>query len=585
VNFINRTFDSFRSVFSDPLFPYLGTYSVSALLAGVLGYLTLIHTEMRSRPWFGTLVSTLSLWSAVAAGGLLLPGQSIQFLVQRIWALLGLSVVMLWVVFTAHYTLRSPRTNPVVRTFGVVYVLLLVLAVTIPYHDLYYASLTYHRTPFFHTETTPGPARILVVGYTIAGICIGTYYLWRLFEGSRHRSRTPTVVLAVAVLLGFVPFLASELRRTPVQTYNHTIFGVSVFVLGVSYSVYRHSFYDLAPIARDTLVDEIDDPMFVVDSNLRLVDYNAAATTILPGFTVDRVGASFPELRPELAEIVGEPPPDRREECTLSVAGDSRHFSVLVSDVTVYAESEGSVILLRDITERRERERQLEETKAGLEEANEKLDDFASLVAHDLRNPLTVAIGFLEVAAETGNPEHFERVASAHDRIERLVEDVLALARGETTIEDPEPIDLGAVAAEAWQYVDTGGATFRVADDVPVVAGDAGHLTQLFENLFRNAVEHGGVDVTVTVGRLADGAGFYVEDDGTGIPSDRQSELFERGVSSDEGGTGLGLSIVATVANAHGWAASATEGSDGGARFEFDTSGRPVSAEGTPVDD
>lgn len=91
--------------------------------------------------------------------------------------------------------------------------------------------------------------------------------------------------------------------------------------------------------------------------------------------------------------------------------------------------------------------------------------------------------------------------------------------------------------------------------------------------------------MTVTVGRLADDAGFYVEDDGPGIPSDRRSAVFERGVASDEGGTGLGLSIVATVANAHGWAVSATEGSDGGARFEFDTTGRPVAASGPPVED
>jgi len=204
-----------------------------------------------------------------------------------------------------------------------------------------------------------------------------------------------------------------------------------------------------------------------------------------------------------------------------------------------------------------------------LHRQNERLDQFASVVAHDLRNPLSAAMGFLEIAEETGNAEHFEKVESAHDRIERLIEDLLTLARGETTIENAEEIDLESITTEAWGYVDTGEATLTVADGVPTVTGDAGRLTQLFENLFRNAVEHGGADITVTVGRLDENDEFYIEDDGNGIPSERRDEVFKHGVTSSEGGTGFGLSIVADIAKAHGWTVSVTDGTDGGARFEF----------------
>jgi len=204
-----------------------------------------------------------------------------------------------------------------------------------------------------------------------------------------------------------------------------------------------------------------------------------------------------------------------------------------------------------------------------LHRQNERLDQFASVVAHDLRNPLSVATGFFEIAEETGNAEHFEKVKSAHDRIERLIEDLLTLARGETTIEDTEEINLESITTEAWGYVDTEEATLTVADGVPTVTGDAGRLTQLFENLFRNAVEHGGADVTVTVGRLDEDGGFYVADTGSGIPPERRDEVFQYGVTSSEGGTGFGLSIVADIAKAHGWTVSVTEGTDGGARFEF----------------
>lgn len=207
--------------------------------------------------------------------------------------------------------------------------------------------------------------------------------------------------------------------------------------------------------------------------------------------------------------------------------------------------------------------------EAELHRQNERLDQFASVVAHDLRNPLSVATGFLDIVEETGDAEHFEKVESAHDRIERLIEDLLTLARGETTIEDTEEINLESITTEAWGYVDTEEATLTVTDEVPTVTGDAGRLTQLFENLFRNAVEHGGADVTVTVGRLDEDGGFYAEDTGSGILQERRDEVFKHGVTSSDGGTGFGLSIVADIAKAHGWTVSVTDGSDGGARFEF----------------
>ncbi len=76
----------------------------------------------------------------------------------------------------------------------------------------------------------------------------------------------------------------------------------------------------------------------------------------------------------------------------------------------------------------------------------------------------------------------------------------------------------------------------------------------------RNAVEHGGEDVTVTVGELDDG--FYVEDDGPGIPENARDNVFDVGYSTTEDGTGFGLSIVKQVADAHGWTIRVTDGSE-----------------------
>jgi len=96
---------------------------------------------------------------------------------------------------------------------------------------------------------------------------------------------------------------------------------------------------------------------------------------------------------------------------------------------------------------------------------------------------------------------------------------------------------------------------------------DEAKLKQIIENLLRNAVEHGGSEVTVTIGDFE--GGFYVEDTGDGISPDKQTKIFETEYSGDEDGTGLGLVVVEQNVHAHGWEIDVTTGSDGGARFEI----------------
>ena len=221
----------------------------------------------------------------------------------------------------------------------------------------------------------------------------------------------------------------------------------------------------------------------------------------------------------------------------------------------------GTVGILRDITERIERERELERH-------NERLRDFSRIVSHDIRSPLTVAQGNLELARETGETKRYlSKAEEALDRLEAIVEDLLTLAREGSAIEDPEPIDIGRVAEEATLVVDTTNATVDIAVDGATVRGEANRLRRLFENLYRNAIVHGGPDVTIHVGILEDG--FYVEDNGPGIPEADRERVFESGYTTNEDGSGFGLNIVEEIAASHGMAVRVTTGELGGARFEI----------------
>lgn len=241
--------------------------------------------------------------------------------------------------------------------------------------------------------------------------------------------------------------------------------------------------------------------------------------------------------------------------------GPERWFRSIAEPVV----EDGEVVALRgtfqDITERKRREKQLKRQ-------NERLDQFAGLVSHDLRSPLHVAKGHLDLAEKEGASTHLAAVGQALDRMDDIIEDLLTLTWGGQDL-SPEEFDvhsLADLAKAGWDQIDTANATLQIESEANLRAEER-RFQRLLENLFRNAVDHGGERVTARVGAL-DG-GFYVEDDGPGIPADEREEVLEAGYSSEEEGTGLGLSIIKSIAESHGWTLSITEREEGGGRFEF----------------
>jgi len=225
-----------------------------------------------------------------------------------------------------------------------------------------------------------------------------------------------------------------------------------------------------------------------------------------------------------------------------------------VADEPAEPATRRGAVVFTDVTDYRER---LDERADRIE----RLERAIAVVSHDLQNPLDYAGARLDAARETGESEHFEKLRKALDRIERVSRDAMALTA--TDVETTTRVDLEALASDAFETVDADDATLDIGT-LPTVEGDPRRLESLFENLFRNAVEHGG-DVIVT-DMIADG--FAVADDGPGLDESEREQAFEPGYSTDDGGTGLGLAIVERTAAAHGWRVEVSD-ADGGARFEF----------------
>lgn len=222
---------------------------------------------------------------------------------------------------------------------------------------------------------------------------------------------------------------------------------------------------------------------------------------------------------------------------------------------------------IRNISTRKWREEELREREQQLERQNERLDAFASVVSHDLKNLFSVASGGVELTKRTGELSNLDRVENAHDRMEELVEDVLTLAREGQTVEQLEPVTLDAVAKEAWENIDTDCATLALENANIDILADEGRLKQVLENLFHNAVQHGGSDVAIEVAQK--NGTILIADEGPGIPESKGDSVFDYGYSTRDDGNGYGLAIVRSIVEAHEWEIEVATSEEGGATFEI----------------
>jgi len=369
-----------------------------------------------------------------------------------------------------------------------------------------------------------------------------------------------------------------EYRLTPL-----VIDGTVEGVVGVTREVTEQRKHEME-IARQRSIlkaqqEAVIDGILVVDEDDTIVSYNERFVDMwdIPRDIVERGDEEIalewameqvaePEaFRVDVEALYEDPETTARDELELA---DGRVFDrytapVVAEDGTRF----GRLWAFRDITD-------LTEQKRELARQNERLEEFIRVVSHDLQNPLQVARSRLMLAHEECDSAHLDSLDNALQRMNDIADDVLRLAREGVDIGVTEPVDLREMSDAAWTIVADGdeAAELRYAADENrewIVEADSDRLSGLFENLFGNAIEHGGPGVTVSVGLLDDRTGFYVSDDGPGIPIDKGEKVFEAGYSTAEDGTGFGLRIARQIAEVHGWEIHVTDSEDGGARFEI----------------
>ena len=574
--------------------PFVALGLLSTAVAVVIAVFAGTQRETRGAVTYGGVMLVLAVWSGLYVGQLLEPtlaGKRPWFVTRH--AMVPLISVMFW-LFAAFYTDRADLRSP--RFLGPI------LAVG----SLVTAGVVLNPGHVYWTATgmrTGGSIELLVVAFgplfwanlLFMTVVVGGGHLAIVamlkttFEGYRRHLATMTAAGAIEFTLALV-WLSDHLTILPslnpwphlqLITYGATLVAVP---LGLSY--FNDALFDIQPVAKHAVIQNMDDAVFVVDESGVVRFTNPQANRLLGRATavdrepVEAVFADRPELLESYRAATATGSVDAATPVAYTVEGETVYFDLRVSEITnSMGEPTGVVMVARNVTDAQrqsarlqERTAQLERRTQQLEERNEQLDNFRQFVSHDLRNPIQIASGYVELARQTGETTHLEQTAEAIERMDEMITDLHELTRVDGAELAVEEVSLQRVARDAWAVVDTGAATLAIHDDV-VVEADGEYLRHVFENLIRNAVEHGSPDpadpgrgLTIGVGPLA--GGFYIEDDGVGIPEDERDTVLDHGYTTADDGTGLGMSIVETVATAHGWTVTVTESAGGGARFE-----------------
>ncbi|MBX0295269.1 histidine kinase N-terminal 7TM domain-containing protein [Haloarcula nitratireducens] len=587
---------------------------VTIVIGGVLAaWVYTHHRSVRGSDWFLLHLVAGIGWMGAFLAHVVLQDAELQILAAILSSKLSAWAFIANIVFASVYSESDFHRHPLAKVaLGGIALSTLIPTWIAPFQSIFYREFVLVSRPFHHVVAEKTPFYELV-GLVLAILATyGLLQLVRYMLTTPRRSRAQLTLFVLGTLSVMFAIVAEDGIWFLVEGLSTTEFGVLPYVVCVSLALFRFRLFDVLPVARNAVVEALRDPVFVLDGERRLVDFNDAALTILPG-AGDRIGEAFADVHPTLAAGIdfGPEAADAPARLTLDVGGDTRHYSVNVSRVD---DDGGDVdwysILLRDVTD-------LERSRWQLAKQNERLEQVASTISHDLRNPINVADGYAEFLDEqlagdslSGDEldaarENLTKTRESHERMGEIIEDVLTLARGGKTVGETEPVSLSTTAWEAWENVETGDAKLSLTGERTVEV-DRSKLLSVFENLFRNSVEHGSTGsrtqsddsvehgstdprsqtredggehgpsgVTVTVEAI-DG-GFAVADDGPGIPAVHCERIFEDGYTTGEDGTGLGLSIVRTMAESHGWTVE-LDGDADGARFVFSTADSPSSS-------
>ena len=515
---------------------------------------------------FLVLIGCMGFWALGHALELSLTSQNGKYLATSVTYLAIVTVPVMWLLMALDYVGMELRNHRALWFLLVEPIATLCMVWTNDLHHLYYTRVelvTIDGLVWLATEN--GPWFWIHVVYDYALVFSGSLILIRALLRSNHLHR-PQIVTALAGIS--LPWMANVLYISgfsPFPGLDLTPISFLFAGLMMSLALFRFRFLDIVPVARDTIVENMDDGVIVLDDKGRVAYLNQALPQTLVCDPLQVLGQPFVQTFPELHRLLDGAEFEKQgyAELTLNAGAELRSYAVRYRPIRKRrGRFTGRLIVLHDISERKRTELDQLRMKEEAEAANHAKSTFLANMSHEIRTPLNAILGYAQILQS--DPRLYDDHLSAIRAIERggdhllsIINDILDLSkieagRQELTMGDFDLEQMVESLSSIFSLrCEQQGLNWQVTIELAQsqVQGDMNKLQQVLVNLLANAVRFTEAgQVRLHIKNLAENRySFEVSDTGRGIATAQQQIIFEPFQQEDEtdpkGGTGLGLAI------------------------------------------
>jgi PAS domain S-box-containing protein len=520
---------------------------------------------------FATLMLALAVWSGCYALSLISEPLPVKVFWLN-WTYLGIvTIPTSWLLLALQYSgYDGWLTRRRLLLFALIPLLTLLVIWTNAFHELFRSNTVINDLGML--TATKEPAFWLHTAYSYVLLLLGSFFLVREALRLRHLYRGQAGMMLLGALVPWFGNVLSIFDIVPLFDLDLTPFAFLLTGGAISWCLFRYRLLDILPVARDTIIESMDDGVMVLDAQNRVVDINPAACAFIGHTAHEVVGqpvrqalSGYPELIERYHDVTAT-----RDEIVIYNSGQQQSFDLRISPLYDRAgRYTGRLIVLRNITRLTQATRELYQAKEAAEAANRAKSAFIRNMSHELRTPLTAIIGYndlirfqaeqLELADIRSDAERI-RVASAN--LLGLINGLLDLSRIEAGKVEliPEIFDLTELLDEVATTVEPlalqNENTLRITatEDLGMLYTDRAKVRQILINLLHNAAKftnQGQIELaaqrTVMQGQAL--ISLRISDTGIGIESEQMRNLFQVFTQGDAtisrayGGTGLGLAL------------------------------------------
>jgi len=569
--------------------PYVFPLGLAATVSVVLAVCAWYRRPARGVVAFVLLMLAVAEWSLAYALRL----ASVDLEAKLFWAkvrYLGIVVVpAAWLAFALQYTGRDKwLTRRNLALLAIEPLVALILVWTNERHGLHWYSVGLNYEGSFTTfSSTHGVGFWVHAAYSYVLTLLGALLIILTLVRSTRPYRGQTIATLVGVLAPVVGDVISTFGLSPFPHLDLTPFAFTLTGLAMIWGLFRFRLLDIVPVARNAVIENMSDGVVVLDAQNRFVDLNPAAQSIIGCTASEAIGQRVSDVLSDWSDVVRryQGVTELYTEIAIGEGTAQRYFDLRVSSLCDRrGRLTGRLIILRDITERKLAEEELERAKDAAEAANQAKSEFISFVSHELNTPMTVIIGYVSFLA-TGSvgPLNKEQtdllsvVESNAKRMATLVSDLAYISRIESgrLLLKPAPVSIVEIVEEVARSAQRQigekdqTMTIEIPGGMPMVWGDRLRLVQVLTNLVSNAhkfTPRGG-QIAIRLEHAVnqwDSQGppevvhLAVEDNGIGIGPEDQEKIFQKFFRSEDQavcmvpGTGLGLSIAKSLVEMQG---------------------------------